>query len=282
MNEQMKMVQQFHETFGAPVGGPYPAMIPRDRLFLAGKMLLEEVLEFIMAAGLMSETVAKALHDQVLAQMSPTIVPEEQGAVPDMVEMADALGDIKYIALGREIELGLQGCSDALFAEIHASNMSKAGPDGKAIFSPLGKVMKGPNYRKPDIAGILQKALDVPANPAQVVTRTGDVEPQGRPPATYYNRPDLEALHEECRELGARKCHDYGKVADAIGMAGIRGVIVRMLDKQMRLLSLTEPGHEAAVKDEGLEDTLKDMVNYASYAILLKRGLWNRRPEAWA
>jgi predicted HAD superfamily Cof-like phosphohydrolase len=45
-----------------------------------------------------------------------------------------------------------------LFAEVHASNMSKLGEDGKPIYGPNGKVLKGPNYFKPDIAGILIKA----------------------------------------------------------------------------------------------------------------------------
>jgi hypothetical protein len=95
---------------------------------------------------------------------------------------------------------------------------------------------------------------------------------------SYFNVPALEAIHRECLELGKRKNHDYGAAGDAIEMAGVRGVVVRMLDKQMRLLSLTQAGHVAAVKDEALRDTLKDMINYASYAVSLLDGTWGVKP----
>lgn len=90
----------------------------------------------------------------------------------------------------------------------------------------------------------------------------------------YFNRPALEAIHKECLDLGQRKNHDYGACGDAIEMAGVRGVVVRMLDKQLRLMSLTEPGHQQAVSDESLRDTLKDMINYATYAVSLMDGTW--------
>jgi hypothetical protein len=93
---------------------------------------------------------------------------------------------------------------------------------------------------------------------------------------TYFNRPAFEEIHKECLDLGERKCHDYGAAGDGIGMAGLRGVVVRMLDKQLRLMSLTEPGHEAAVKDESLRDTLKDMINYSTYAIAIMDGTWGK------
>jgi hypothetical protein len=93
---------------------------------------------------------------------------------------------------------------------------------------------------------------------------------------TYFNRKGLEDIHKECLDLGQRKSHDYGACGDAIEMAGVRGVVVRMLDKQLRLMSLTQPGHEAAVKDESLRDTLKDMINYASYAVSLIDGTWGK------
>lgn len=93
-----------------------------------------------------------------------------------------------------------------------------------------------------------------------------------------FNRPALEAIHKECLDLGQRKNHDYGAAGDAIEMAGVQGVVVRMLDKQLRLMSLTKPGHEAAIKDESLRDTLKDMINYATYAVSLLDGTWGRAP----
>ena len=91
---------------------------------------------------------------------------------------------------------------------------------------------------------------------------------------TFFNREALEAIHRECLDLGAKKSNDYGAVADAIAMAGVPGVVTRMLDKQVRLLSLTKPGHDMSVKDESLRDTLMDMINYATYAISLLDGTW--------
>jgi hypothetical protein len=94
----------------------------------------------------------------------------------------------------------------------------------------------------------------------------------------FFNRPALEAIHKQCLDLGARKNHDYGAAGDAIEMAGVPGVVVRMLDKQLRLMSLTKPGHEAAIVDESLRDTLMDMINYATYAVSLLDGTWGQRP----
>ena len=73
----------------------------------------------------------------------------------DMVEVADALGDMLYILCGTILEHGMQHKIDEVFSEIQNSNMSKLGDDGNPIFREDGKVLKGPNYFKPDINGIL-------------------------------------------------------------------------------------------------------------------------------
>lgn len=90
----------------------------------------------------------------------------------------------------------------------------------------------------------------------------------------FFNRPALEEIQKRCLDLGARKSHDYGAVGDAIAMGGVRGVIVRNLDKQLRCMSLSQDGHEAAVREESLKDTLMDMINYATYAVALIEGTW--------
>lgn len=74
----------------------------------------------------------------------------------DLVEVADALGDMLYILCGTIIEHGLQHKIEAVFEEIQRSNMSKLGADGKPIYREDGKVMKGPNYFKPDFETILK------------------------------------------------------------------------------------------------------------------------------
>ena len=75
----------------------------------------------------------------------------------DLVEIADALGDMLYILCGTIIEHGMQDKIEAVFNEIQRSNMSKLGADGKPIYREDGKVLKGPNYFKPNITGILEK-----------------------------------------------------------------------------------------------------------------------------
>lgn len=70
----------------------------------------------------------------------------------DVVEIADAITDILYIALGLVTKHGLEDVIEDLFSEVHASNMSKLGDNGKPIYREDGKVLKGPNYFKPDIA----------------------------------------------------------------------------------------------------------------------------------
>jgi predicted HAD superfamily Cof-like phosphohydrolase len=75
----------------------------------------------------------------------------------DLVEVADALGDMLYILCGTIIEHGMQHKIEEVFDEIQRSNMSKLGEDGNPIFREDGKVLKGPNYFQPDIKSILDK-----------------------------------------------------------------------------------------------------------------------------
>ena len=75
----------------------------------------------------------------------------------DIVEIADALGDMLYILCGTIIEHGLQDKIEAVFDEIQRSNMSKLGENGEPIYREDGKVMKGPNYFKPNFEAILKE-----------------------------------------------------------------------------------------------------------------------------
>ena len=74
----------------------------------------------------------------------------------DMVEVADALGDMLYILCGTIIEHGMQHKIETVFEEIQRSNMSKLGEDGQPIYREDGKVLKGSNYFKPNIKQILE------------------------------------------------------------------------------------------------------------------------------
>ena len=67
----------------------------------------------------------------------------------DLLEVADALTDILYVTYGAGHAFGIN--LDKCFEEVQNSNMSKLGEDGKPIYNEFGKVMKGPNYFKPNL-----------------------------------------------------------------------------------------------------------------------------------
>jgi predicted HAD superfamily Cof-like phosphohydrolase len=67
----------------------------------------------------------------------------------DLVGIADALTDLLYVVYGAGHAYGIN--LDKCFKEVHSSNMSKLGPDGKPIYREDGKVLKGPDYREPDL-----------------------------------------------------------------------------------------------------------------------------------
>ena len=72
----------------------------------------------------------------------------------DLLEVADALTDILYVTYGAGHAFGIN--LDACFEEVQNSNMSKLGSDGKPIYNDQGKVMKGPNYFKPDLSKFIK------------------------------------------------------------------------------------------------------------------------------
>lgn len=73
----------------------------------------------------------------------------------DLVGVADALTDILYVTYGAGIAFGMN--LDECFYEVHESNMSKLGENGKPIYREDGKVLKGPTYRPPNLALVIEK-----------------------------------------------------------------------------------------------------------------------------
>tara|TARA_B110000091_G_scaffold110226_1_gene119493 strand:- start:1648 stop:2085 length:438 start_codon:yes stop_codon:yes gene_type:complete len=92
----------------------------------------------------------------------------EAAEAGDLVEIADALGDQLYILCGTILSHGMQIVIEDVFAEIQSSNMSKLGEDGEPIVREDGKILKGPNYFKPDISSILEKHSQIIKNEANV------------------------------------------------------------------------------------------------------------------
>lgn len=126
------------------------------------KKQLDAVKEFHTAFGLGVSEMPKASLGEAVNMLRFNLMKEENeeylDAVQnnDLTEIADALGDMLYILCGTIIEHGLQYKIEEVFDEIQRSNMSKLGEDGKPIYREDGKVMKGPNYFKPDFEEILK------------------------------------------------------------------------------------------------------------------------------
>ena len=125
---------------------------------------IKAVTEFHNAFGLSVELKPKADLPSPITELRYNLMKEENEeyleAVKsnDLIEIGDALGDMLYILCGTIISHGFQDKIEALFDEIQRSNMSKLGIDGKPIYREDGKVLKGPNYFKPDIEKILNKS----------------------------------------------------------------------------------------------------------------------------
>ena len=115
--------------------------------------------EFMTAFGQDVEKVA-SMPDRKTAMLRLKLILEEYEELETAVEeqhlvgIADALTDILYVTYGAGHAFGIN--LDECFKEVHESNMSKLGPDGKPIYRDDGKVMKGPDYREPDLRKVLK------------------------------------------------------------------------------------------------------------------------------
>ena len=128
IKNELNAVAKFHNAFGIESADSPIANIPSQTVLLRYKLMKEENEEYLDAAQ-----------------------------KNDLVEVADALGDMLYILCGTILSHGMQHKITEVFNEIQKSNMSKLGDDGKPIYREDGKVLKGPNYFKPNIGSILYK-----------------------------------------------------------------------------------------------------------------------------
>ena len=123
MKKQLNAVKDFHDTFGLNYNDSPTLDLEKKIIELRFNLMKEENEEYIEAAR-----------------------------NNDIIEIADALGDMLYILCGTIIEHGMSDIIEDVFDEIQKSNMSKLGSDGKPIYREDGKVMKGPNYFKPNFS----------------------------------------------------------------------------------------------------------------------------------
>lgn len=130
LSEVIDCVSEFHDAFKinnekAPIG-----KVDDKALLLRYKLMREENEEYLEAA--------------------------QNG---DLIEVADALGDMLYILCGTILTHGMQHKIVEVFQEIQRSNMSKLDADGNPIYREDGKVMKSDQYFKPNISEILHRKL---------------------------------------------------------------------------------------------------------------------------
>ena len=121
MKKQIESVKKFHNTYKLGYSETTLANLGNSKNKLRFSLMSEENEEYLEAAN----------ND-------------------DIIEVADALGDMLYILCGTIIEHGMQDIIEPIFDEIQKSNMSKLGLDGNPIYRDDGKVLKGPNYVKPN------------------------------------------------------------------------------------------------------------------------------------
>ena len=121
-----------------------------------------KVFQFMHSFG--QETLSRpTLPDNELADLRLDLIQEEVDELQvalerkDIVEIADALTDILYVTYGAGHAFGLD--LDECFEEVHQSNMSKLGIDGKPIYREDGKVLKGRGYKPPQLGRIIQSNL---------------------------------------------------------------------------------------------------------------------------
>ena len=127
----LEMVQEFHEIYGLPVEREINIHDEKTNA-LRINLLAEEL-----------DELKEALADK------------------DEVEVLDALIDLQYVLDGAFLSFGLHNVKHAAFEEVHRSNMSKLGEDGNPIVRKEdGKILKGPNYFKPDMAQFIEKKKD--------------------------------------------------------------------------------------------------------------------------
>ena len=127
MQNKLNAVKEFHTSFKIGYSEEMKGSLGENKNLLRYNLMKEENEEYLEAAQ----------ND-------------------DIVEIADALGDMLYILCGTIIEHGLQHKIEAVFDEIQRSNMSKLDENGKPIYREDGKVIKGPNYFKPNFEQILK------------------------------------------------------------------------------------------------------------------------------
>lgn len=137
------LAREFHEAFQLPVEdgiGPVHSDLASLRL----RLIKEEFAE-------VQEELAQIINTGRTGNFD-----DQQDAI---IRLAKELADLKYVIDGTAVSLGIN--MPAVMQEVHDSNMSKLGEDGKPVYRKDGKVLKGPNYREADVKRVLNTCITV-------------------------------------------------------------------------------------------------------------------------
>ena len=129
------------------------------------KTNFQRVKEFMKSFGQEVKSKPEWPNDETM-ELRIDLIEEELGEFKDailsadgtLVDVADALSDLLYVVYGAGHSFGID--LDKCFAEVHRSNMSKLGEDGKPIYREDGKVLKGPNFSEPDLERVMYEDED--------------------------------------------------------------------------------------------------------------------------
>ena len=119
-----EMLEEFHRTFGVAINEPIDERLKK----LRRKLIKEEAIE-------------------VMEELYPSLPVDRK-------KLTKELADLIYVSVGTAVTFGLP--LEPVLAETHKSNMSKLGEDGKPIYRADGKVLKGPNYKEPNLDQFFQ------------------------------------------------------------------------------------------------------------------------------
>ena len=138
------LVRRFHRLYNLPIRTDGPSL-GRKSLHMRMSLIAEEFAELTGAVY------GAAARGEVEAAWARAVAADD--GERDTVEAADALADLVYVIYGMALETGIDLA--AVLAEVQRSNMSKLGADGRPVYREDGKVLKGPGYFPPDVAGTL-------------------------------------------------------------------------------------------------------------------------------
>jgi len=142
----MSIVRKFHEAFNLPAPEVVPLRPDPELIRLRGRLIGEEYKEVMVE----------------LEYLAHPHTPQETLAA--FQRLLKELADLRYVAEGAAVTFGLP--IDEAYREVHRSNMSKLGPNGKPIYRDDGKVLKGPNYSEADMTLFVPDIIEHQEDPS--------------------------------------------------------------------------------------------------------------------